>query len=101
VLGRGVRGLKASFEVVLAGFALLYPPYGSPSPRGWGKEVQGEVSCRESEGVPQGSLQYPPRSKIRLRRIGGQGVENAQLERPSIVVTGTATRRASIDERSY
>ena len=68
MLGRGVRGLKASFEVVPAGFALLYPPYGSPSPRGWGKEVQGEVSCRESEGVPQVSLQYPP-------RLGARGLK--------------------------
>jgi hypothetical protein len=65
VLGRGVRGLKASFEVVLAGFALLYPPYGSPSPRGWGKEVQ--------EKSPARSLRVSFRSLFNIPQDWGPG----------------------------
>ena len=62
---------------VPVGSASLYPPYTSQIAEGC---AEGRSPlCRESEGVPQSFpfLPSPPRSKIRLRRSGGQGVDKS------------------------
>ena len=80
------------WSAALVGFAAMTehgPPRNvldsrSPFSRGqaareWQKGVRGTCPCRESEGVPQVS-NFPPRSKIRLRRNGGQEVDDTQSE---------------------
>ena len=63
-----------------ADFALLYPPY-DWIPASVGMTERG-VRLRRTGvwGVPQ-FLIHPPRSKIRLRRSGGQGVDGRQCAR--------------------
>jgi hypothetical protein len=74
----GIKGVESECAVSAGGFRSALPTLhldsrfrGNDRPRCSPPEAD-----REFEGVPQLPFLVPPRSKIRLRRSGGQGVED-------------------------